>query len=73
MLTLYRYLLCSSSSTRLGGELGAALLLELREDRALVVLRAGLLNQQPPRQPLPVELRKQVLRREHRAAFDGDS
>ena len=32
----------------LRGELGAALLLQLRQDGALVVLRAGLLHQQPP-------------------------
>ena len=54
-------LLAQARLRHLGGELGAALLLELRQDGALVVLGAGLLHQQPPRQPLAVELCKQVL------------
>lgn len=51
-----------SNSTYLGCELCAALLLEVGQDRALVLLAAALVVQQPPRQLLAVELSKQVLR-----------
>mmetsp|Transcript_11650 Transcript_11650/g.41954 ORF Transcript_11650/g.41954 Transcript_11650/m.41954 type:complete len:390 (-) Transcript_11650:1148-2317(-) len=42
-------------------ELRAALLLELREDRPLVVVVGALVEEQPPRQLLAVKLREEVL------------
>mmetsp|Transcript_11008 Transcript_11008/g.29312 ORF Transcript_11008/g.29312 Transcript_11008/m.29312 type:complete len:201 (+) Transcript_11008:1036-1638(+) len=66
MLVKLRLLLASQLQIRhhslhFGGELCTALLLQLREHDALVVVRGALVMQQPPRQLLAVKFRKQVL------------
>ncbi len=57
-------------TANLRGELRSALLLQLREHAALVVLRRALLDEQPPRQALAVKLGEQVLVRDVRQQPD---